>query len=134
LGGAIEQAFGTGKIGEEHIRLSVLLDNVVTILLQTFLSVSEVWMNVIQMQLASTLLGVMTVCATLGSPQATICYNPDPLFQKLSHNSKFDWLRRRISTLWPQWVKAGRTLEAQKPFKHTEKSVRQLVPCLVVTV
>jgi len=67
LGGAIEQAFGTGKIGEEHIRLSVLLDNVVTILLQTFLSVSEVWMNVIQMQLASTLLGVMTVCATLGS-------------------------------------------------------------------
>jgi len=58
---------------------------------------------------------------------ATICYNPDPLLQKLSHNSKFDWLRRRISTLWPQWVKAGRTLEAQKPFKHTEKSVRQLV-------
>ena len=57
----------TGKIGEEHIRFSVLLDNVVTILLQTFLSVSEVWMNVIQMQLASTLLGVMTVCATLGS-------------------------------------------------------------------
>jgi len=38
-----------------------------TILLQTFLSVTEDWMIVTRMQLASTLLGVTTACATLGS-------------------------------------------------------------------
>ena len=57
------------------------------------------------------------------SLQARIRYSPDALLQKLSENSKFDWIRRRISTSWPEWERAGRQLAAQKPFQHTEKKV-----------
>jgi len=45
----------------------LLLVAIVTTLLQTFMSVAEDWINVTRMQLASTVLGVMTACATLGS-------------------------------------------------------------------
>ena len=62
----------------------------------------------------------------LPSLQARIRYSPDALLQTLAENSKFDWVRRRISTSWPEWERAGRLLAAKKPFQHTEKRVSDL--------
>ena len=66
------------------------------------------------------------------SLQARIRYSPDALLQKLSENSKFDWIRRRISTSWPEWERAGRLLAAKKPFQHTEKRASYLIPTMAV--
>lgn len=66
------------------------------------------------------------ICLPLHPTQAAVQYQLAPLLARMSGNSKFDWIGRRISTHWDRWTTALRTLEDQAPFKHSKQSVSQL--------
>ena len=54
---------------------------------------------------------------------AIIQYNLESLTFRLSANSKFDWISRRIQRSWPSWSEALQALEKAKPFSHSKKRV-----------
>ncbi len=64
-------------------------------------------------------------CFPLGL-QATVNSDLDPLLNELSRNPKFDWIKRRIQSLWPKWTDALKQLETIKPFQHSEKKVSSI--------
>ena len=52
----------------------------------------------------------------------SICYlqveirgNTDELFQKKLSHSKYQWMRDRITRLWPDWKRAATALENDSP-------------------
>ena len=58
---------------------------------------------------------------------ASVQDNLEPLIVRLSANSKFDWISRRIQRSWDSWTSAVKSLHSAKPFNVTEKRVRYLV-------
>ena len=58
--------------------------------------------------------------------QVNLRSHADELFQKKLSNSKYQWIRDRITRLWPDWKQAAKAFETENP------TFRQSLHMLVV--